>query len=295
MRGPAAVHQARLQVLSIILPPGLAALCLPRVTSNVRALSMNLRIAIAGIHKTYADAVLLLSAYVRDIDEAIKKIQADHDTLVKKLVAVRSGQPDLTPPSPGQKLIQLELSEEQTDLIIDVMKLAQSHAGAYPGLALRMSFVYLVALFDAFLTDAFEAVIHQRPEMLKSKKQISYEKLLEFSSLDSLIEYLAKREMNELSYKSIKEQAEHYRDRFGVSLEESGVSLPVLVELRAARNLLVHSNGVVNHIYLEQVAATPYALGESIVVERTYFDSAVRSLNKVAAHVANSLVAKHEK
>lgn len=256
---------------------------------------MNLRISISGIHKTYADAVLLLSAYVQDIDEAIKKIQADHDTLITKLVTVRSGQPDLTPPSPGQKLIQLKLSEEQTDLIIDVMKRAQSHAGAYPGLALRMSFVYLVALFDAFLTDAFEAVIHQRPEMLKSKKQISYEKLLDFSSLDSLVEYMAKREMNELSYKSIKEQAEHYRDRFGVSLEASGVSLPVLVELRAARNLLVHSNGVVNHIYLEQVAATSYALGESIVVERTYFDSAVQSLNKVAAHVANALAEKHAK
>lgn len=256
---------------------------------------MNLRIVISGAHKIYSDSVAILSAYVRDIDGAIKKIQADRDTLVNKLVAVRAGEPYPIPNPPGEKLITLKLSDEQADLIIDAMKLAQSHAENYPNLAFRMSFVYLIALFDAFLTDIFEAVVKNRPEMLKSKKQISYEKLLEFSSLESLVEYLAKRELNELSYKSLKDQADYYQDRFGISLGDSGVSLDVLVELRAARNLLVHNNGVVNHIYLEQVPHSSYSLGESIKVDSSYFVSAVKSLSKVVAHIVAKLTEKHAK
>lgn len=256
---------------------------------------MCLRIQIARIHKSYSYSVVVLTAYVRDIDSAIQKIQADHEILVNKIAAVRAGEPDPTEHVLGEKLIQLELSEKQVDLIFDVTKLAQSHAAVYPNMAFRMSFVYLIALFDAFLSDIFEAVVRNRPEMLRSKKQITYEKALEFSSVEDLVKYLAKRELNELSYRSIKDQADYYNDRFGLALADSGVSIDTLAELRATRNLLVHNNGIVNDIYLEQIPITTYMVGDSVVVDSAYFGLAIQRLDKVVTFVALKLTEKHVK
>lgn len=256
---------------------------------------MSLRNLIAEIHRTYSESVLVLSTYVRHIDRAIQKIQAEHETLVTKLVAVRAGEPDPTEHAPGEKVIELTLEEAEVDVLVKMMKLAQGHTTMYPTLAFRMSYVYLMALFDAYLSDIFEVVIKSRPEMLRSKKQITYEKALEFSSIDDMVEYLAKRELNELSYKSIKDQADYYRDRFGITIADSGVSIETLTELRCRRNLLVHNNGVVNHIYVELVPDTTFKLGDTIPVDSEYFDAAVKSLALVAAFVASALAEKHAK
>ncbi len=59
--------------------------------------------------------------------------------------------------------------------------------------------------------------------------------------------------MTELSYKSIRDQADYYRERFGIAIEDSGIPFGDLVELRAIRNILIHNNGIINHIFLEQV------------------------------------------
>lgn len=172
------------------------------------------------------------------------------------------------------------------------MKLVQGHKAMYPTLTLRMSFVYLMALFDAYLSDTFEAVVRSKPEVLRSKKQLTYEKALEFSSMEDLIKYLAMREINELSYRSIKDQVDYYRDRFGFAISECGVSVDTLTELRARRNIFVHNNGMVNHLYLELVPLTAYTLGEIITVSSEYFEDAVRTLGQVASFATTSLTEK---
>jgi len=180
------------------------------------------------------------------------------------------------------------------DLLVEVMKFAQGHTSAYPNLTFRMSFVYLVALFDAFLADVFSKVVRIRPGILKSsKKQIFYDRLLEFGSFEALVEFIASRELNELSYKSIKDQPDYYRDRFGVAIEESGVTVSELIELRATRNLLVHNNGLVNHIYLEQVPSSMYKAGDDVQVDTNYFGQAVKSLDAVAEFITAKLIEKH--
>src|SRR5258706_12959123 len=229
---------------------------------------MKLSLVIAGLRHTYIESVFRLASYVEDIDRAIQKLRAEHENLSKKLAAIKEGKPydDPEEKKPGVKLVQVTLEKKDLDIIVDAMQLKQGHIEKYPGLAFQMAFVYLVATFDALLTDIFAAVINSKPAILKSKKQITYDKLLEFGSTTELIDYLAKRELNELSYKSMKEQAEYYVDRFGISLATSGVSVEELIELRSTRNLLVHNNGVVNHLYHEQVPTSSYKIGQHVQV-----------------------------
>ena len=255
---------------------------------------MELSDALNVIHLGYTQSVGLLKGYLEHIGSAITKLQKEHSSLLGRLDAARLGEPDPGPPSAGEKSIKLELSAEEMDLVARAMKFAQGRTLEYPNLSYRMSFVYLIALFDAFLTDVFSEVARARPDILRSsKKQISYDRLLDLGSFDALVDFIASRELNELSYKSIKEQADYYRDRFGIALEDSGVPVSDLIELRSTRNLLVHNNGVVNHIYIELVPSTAYNAGDEVRVDANYFNQAAKSVEAVAAFITTKLVEKH--
>ena len=79
-----------------------------------------------------------------------------------------------------------------------------------------------------------------------------------------------------------------------MSRVNSGVSIEELTELRSTRNLLVHNNGVVNHIYLEQVAGAQYGLGERLSINAAYFEAADKKLRKVVQYLASELAAKFD-
>ena len=255
---------------------------------------MELSDSLNAILNSYTQSVRLLIGYLRHIRDAINDIQARHAQIVAKFEAAASGDSDPSPPSPDEKAIQLDLNAKQLDAIIAIMQDAEGNTAAYPNLTYRMSFVYLVAIFDAFLSDIFTEVAHARPEILTSKKkQVSYAKILELGNFEAMVDFIASRELNELSYKSIKEQADYYEDRFGVALRDSGVSVNELMELRCTRNLLVHNNGIVNHIYLEQVSGSSYRSGDEVKVDAEYFDHAVESFNSIVTFVTAELIEKH--
>lgn len=256
---------------------------------------MCLKKVIADIYNTYVNSVLSLSSYVDVMGSAIQKIQGANEDLLIKFVAAKAGAADASTQSHREGFISVSLEESEMDLLVETMRFSKERAEMYPNLMLRMSYIYLMSLFDAFVSDVLESVIKSRPEMLRSKKQITYEKALEFSSIDEMVEYLARRELNELGYKSIKEQSDYYRERFGIVLSDSGVSIEMLAELRCRRNILVHNNGVVNHIYLEQVPYSNYSQGEMLPVELGYFKAAEKSLCAVARFLVLEIIRKHAK
>ena len=111
----------------------------------------------------------------------------------------------------------------------------------------NMAFVNALAVFDAFITDVFCAVLVVREEMLRlNKKSISYRHLLTFSSMKEMKRYMAFKEINELSYSTVRAQWEEYTRRFNIKLNDAGVDISQLEDIMAQRNLLAHNNGVAN-------------------------------------------------
>jgi|ERR1017187_9135357 hypothetical protein len=100
---------------------------------------MTLQDLITDIHKTYLQSVLVLSAYVSDVDRAIQELQANHLDLVTTLVTIRTGPTaplSAIPTSPGARMFEVEAS--LLDSLIDIMKVIQGHKEKYPTLAFRM-------------------------------------------------------------------------------------------------------------------------------------------------------------
>ncbi|BCL33896.1 hypothetical protein NSMS1_03430 [Nostoc sp. MS1] len=255
---------------------------------------MNLAEIISKLWNTYRKSTWELTAFIEDTQRSINETSQKHGRIAEKLRKVRQGE-SVENEKSDEKTISIELSEEELDALVSVITERGEMIGEYPRLLVGMAFIYLVALFDAFLTDAFAAVLIERPEALKSKKQLTYDKILELQQKGELVEFMARREINELSYKSMADQSDYYKAKFNINLADSGVYLAALIEIRARRNLLVHNNGVVNDIYIEAVKQTKYNLGDRVEITFDYWNKCKERLNSVANFVHKSIIEKFVK
>jgi hypothetical protein len=254
---------------------------------------VSLALILKEINSVFYMSTSQLHVYTINITLAIKGIQSDHESMVKKVEEFSGSQAyqDIVS-HPGY-----EIPDKNSFLTLEsftrAIQMGRDWTIDFPDMALKMSFVYLISLFDALIADTFESILKNRSEMLKSsKKQISYEKAIDFSSIDDLIEFLAQSEVNEVSYKSLKDQIIYCKTRFGIDMADSGIPVDVLIEFRARRNLLVHNNGIINHVYLESTLDSSYKIGDTVSVDMNYFINAIQALKAVSNFISSELSKK---
>jgi hypothetical protein len=255
---------------------------------------VNLAEIISKLWNTYRLSTWELTAFIEDSQSAITEISQENGQIAEKLRKVQQGE-SVENEKTDEKTISIKLSKTEMDLLVSVMTQRVEVIDKYPRLLVSMAFIYLVALFDAFLTDVFAAVLIERPDALKSKKQLTYDKILELQQKGELVAFMARREINELSYKSMADQSDYYKAKFNIDLADSEVELAALIEIRARRNLLVHNNGVANDIYMEAVKHTTYNLGERVEITFDYWNECKERLNSVADFVHKSVLEKFVK
>jgi len=243
-------------------------------------------------YNNFSEAIVVLASYVRGVQQFILDTTQATERIVQKFKKLHEGEE--VEPDPEANIL-IELDEGEVALIFEASKEHLDAMAKYPHMLMDMAFIYLVALFDAYLVDVFTAVLIHRPETLKSKKQLTYEKIIELNVEGNLISYLARREVNQLSYRSIAEQAEYYKSKFNVNLADSGVDIKTLTKIRAIRNLLVHNNGVVNSTFMNAVKHSEYQLRERIVITAEYWEECWQQLRTVATFMLNAILDKFDK
>jgi len=242
------------------------------------------------LYENFQLSTFALHAYITQVDHFLQDNHIQTESLFAKIKKIRAGEILETNQN---DTIKLELTEGEFATLGNILEEMSTITSQHPNMLLEMGYIYLIALFDAYLTDIWTTVLVSKPEMLKSKsKQLNYEKIIELSEEGSLLSYLANREINELSYKSISEQNNFYKSKFGIDLEDSGISLKILTELRVNRNILVHNKGVVNHMFLELIPNTGYSLGDKILLSFQDWVKALKHLRQVAKYLKNILLEK---
>ena len=255
---------------------------------------VNLAEIISKLWNTYQRSTWELTAFIRDTQKANIEVSQDHGQLAEKIRKVRQGE-SVENEKTDKPYFIFKLDEKAADELVALMGERTEMIDKYPYILMSMAFIYLVALFDSFLTDVFAAVLIERPETLKSKKQLTYDRILELHQKGELVEFMARREINELSYKSMADQFDYYKAKFNIDLADSNVELAALVEIRARRNLLVHNNGVVDEIYMEAIKHTTYNLGEHVEITFDYWNECKERQNSVATFVHKSVLEKFVK
>jgi hypothetical protein len=256
---------------------------------------MPLEAQLNSLHETFVEAVVRLGGFVKDMEKHIAGQSKVFEGITRKVEAAKAGE-EPAPIEPGENAVRMELDEDEVETLVKAVTHRSDTLARYPNMLLNMALIYLVALYDAYVGDVFFAVLMDRPDMLKSsKRSLTFEKAIELESRDDLISFLARRELDDVSYKSVADQVSYYSTRFGIAVEDSGVDLDALIEVRARRNLLVHNNGVVNDTYLAATARHGVKRGEILDVPRDYWNARLKDILAVARHVHDDAISRFAK
>ncbi|MEE4740602.1 hypothetical protein V2K88_02870 [Pseudomonas alliivorans] len=182
-----------------------------------------------------------------------------------------------------------------TRLLIDVttpLKKQGNDLLSLPELCLRITYVHLITLFEAALSDIIRVALLFRPQILKSKKMISYEDIFGESDLESLVAKIVDKEISDLTYGSIDDLIEYLKNKLYIPIDFLPEEKDELNWCKATRNLLVHNQGRVDAKFLKMTAKGKYLMGESIVVTESDWNDARHLLERIVLALESAVIRK---
>ena len=174
---------------------------------------------------------------------------------------------------------------------------ASSPIGAFQALKSRERLMLELTLckevnnFLAYLTELLTSVFIARPEALRSSDKVRIDEVLQFSTVDDIVSYLAERRVLELAYGNIADLAAHF-EKVGLELFLESEETKAATRIIQARNLLTHNRGVVNRFFLSKVPGHPCSLGDvlPLVMDQVFLD--IDFLAHVVCRVESAAIRK---
>jgi hypothetical protein len=137
-----------------------------------------------------------------------------------------------------------------------------------------MAYVHLVTLFEAALSDIIRTTLMYKPNILKSKRQISYEDVLSEPDMASLLLKIIDKEISDMTYGSTEEIIDYLKNKLHLPVVFSDEEHLELETIKAQRNLLVHNQGRIDAKFLKKINSGDFSLGDSIIITGENWDSA---------------------
>jgi len=160
----------------------------------------------------------------------------------------------------------------------------------YPRYRIRyvqgLSFVQLATVFEAFVFDFLRLLLTNDPRHLAQRKQIEVGVALSAADRGALVSLIAERELNELKYDRPRVWFDYLSKivKLGCPTDDE---IELIAEMKAARDLLIHNLGIANKTYLDKAGTKArYAVGDQVVIDRTYFGDCWLLAKKLVDDVA---------
>lgn len=151
------------------------------------------------------------------------------------------------------------------DQFLDRYKYLAEHLLAVNGV------FHLVSRVETMFLKVMREVIIKYPRKIGAKRTLTVESILEAVSIEELHLKATDLLLNELSYKTPKEFAESLNQLVGVDLLQCPAFAPY-IEVKAARDIYIHNEGVANDIYARKSGVNSRAaVGTKIPFDNKYF------------------------
>lgn len=158
---------------------------------------------------------------------------------------------------------------------------------------LQSFFARFVDNFEIYLVDILREVLRQKPEILRSRQQtITLDYLLQFQSIDDLIQDIIESKVNSLSYKGFLDLEQWYEEK-GIPLKVKNEHRQAVVELIATRNIIVHNRGRVDEKYLRTIPTSIYKIGELRELEVVDLFTTLSILNTIVSATDQEIAQKY--
>jgi hypothetical protein len=171
-----------------------------------------------------------------------------------------------------RRFAQLKL--EHVQLTEDAKKQAAEIAihgvGAWDALMSRQQMLLQIILCRAvdsyliYLSHLLALVFLTKPETLRSNDSITVQDVLQFKSMDDLIDYLADKKVHSLANKSMRDLVKFFDKRFGFKVIEETDYLDRIVLLIELRNLIVHNRAIINRVFKDRQPTFAGSIGDLI-------------------------------
>jgi hypothetical protein len=140
----------------------------------------------------------------------------------------------------------------------------------------------LITYFENTISKIFKTDFEKHPDRIcLENKTISYSVLETSENIADIKDYLIDIEVTNLMYKSVSDWLEYLKKNLKLKMEYVTEKLPQLKEIIARRNIIVHNNGIVNNIYLNQIVGSDVKKGDVLTVSREYIDTAINLVETI--------------
>jgi len=121
--------------------------------------------------------------------------------------------------------------------------------------------------FLKYLADLLSLVFRTKPDTLKSGEHETLEFILGFTDVRELVDAIAEKKVERLSFVGTRELSDFFRDRLGFSLTEDDQEMLRLIGVIETRNVIVHNRGIVSKLFKQRLPHHPGALGSKVKVD----------------------------
>jgi hypothetical protein len=130
------------------------------------------------------------------------------------------------------------------------------------GLTLQLFYCRHVDNFQIFLEELLRIILIRQSGLLKRGEPVPMDEIITHSSMEEFVEASVDRHIHRLAYKSIEDFSQIIREQTGFLFFSSSKRAKEVEQIFALRNLITHSYGIVNRLYLSKYPDPNLRLGE---------------------------------
>lgn len=132
------------------------------------------------------------------------------------------------------------------------------------------TFLQFVSIFEGFVADLLRIWLKGYPKSLSSKKQVDLDTILNAQHLDDVIQEIVNKEIESVFYGRLAAWFKYFKDQLKWEYPDRA-DVDKIAEIKAARDILVHNNGIINAVYLSKAGQSARgAEGQRLEVDEVY-------------------------
>ena len=145
-----------------------------------------------------------------------------------------------------------------------------------------------VSQFETFLIDVLSLVLHEYPKSITRKvldmpacSTVPVDVILDASSREGAIDQMIERHLAAVMYGRPEAYLRYISDLCGIDISDS--VFQDYIEIKATRDLVVHNDSEINHVYLAKAGSKARGnLGDPVGVDSNYFAHCVGVLTRIS-------------
>ncbi|MGB7952737.1 MAG: hypothetical protein WCF23_02055 [Candidatus Nitrosopolaris sp.] len=158
----------------------------------------------------------------------------------------------------------------------------------------EMILVYLIVIFEEFLSNTLTALFMKRREILKSSgKNITDEQALQYTNLDELLDAIGKKEVDSIMGKDIDSLGKYLVDTFHFDVTQRK-DWRKFKEFFYRRNIIVHNYGRPNSLYISKTGKN-LRKDDWLEIDERYLREAFNIFEKYALEIEGFFHKKYGK